>query len=265
MTGAELPPEKISLTIDQPDLKISKGKKKRAGSSRGIETLLRSLYRTHLDLTNLADNKANMMITVNGLIVSILLAAGGSVVAVTKDYIYMLPILVLLTSGFVSMFFAVMSARPSTERCCDVKKVPLDFLRGQANVMYFLDNADLTTKEYVGVMKEIVKDRDQVYEEMFVHVHSMGLVLARKFGLLRTAYTVFIYGLGFCVITFIPVFNRYFAINPVTIVLPQSVSIPLIKYVFISYFLDRIYMINMFYPFIIYSSLLSRHYNLNLK
>ena len=203
MTGAELPPEKISLTIDQPDLKISKGKKKRAGSSRGIETLLRSLYRTHLDLTNLADNKANMMITVNGLIVSILLAAGGSVVAVTKDYIYMLPILVLLTSGFVSMFFAVMSARPSTERCCDVKKVPLDFLRGQANVMYFLDNADLTTKEYVGVMKEIVKDRDQVYEEMFVHVHSMGIVLTRKFGLLRTAYTVFIYGLGFCVITFI--------------------------------------------------------------
>jgi len=50
----------------------SKGKKKNKGgslgSARGIETMMRSLYLTQLHLTSIVDNKASMMITINGLI-----------------------------------------------------------------------------------------------------------------------------------------------------------------------------------------------------
>jgi len=121
-----------------------KGKEFKAGSSRGIETMLRSAYRTHLDLTQLADNKASIMITINGLIISILLATGGSVVAFADNNLYILPIIVLLIAGFISMFYAVLSARPIAARCCDAVKRPEDFLKGRANVMYFMDNADLS-------------------------------------------------------------------------------------------------------------------------
>ncbi len=183
----------------------AKGRKFKAGSSRGIETMLRSQYRTHLDLTHLADNKASIMITINGLIISILLATGGSVVAFADNNLYILPIIVLLISGFISMIYAVISARPIAERCCDAVKGPDDFLNGKANVMYFMDNADLSNDEYIEVMKEVMDDRNLVYEEMVSYIHTMSVIIRRKFFLLRTSYSVFIFGLGLCIATFIGV------------------------------------------------------------
>ncbi len=182
-----------------------KGKEFKAGSSRGIETMLRSAYRTHLDLTSLADNKASIMITINGLIISILLATGGSVVAFADNNLYILPIIVLLISGFISMFYAVVSARPIAARCCDAVKRPEDFLKGQANVMYFMDNADLSNEEYVEVMKAVMEDKNMVYEDMVSYIHTMSVIIRRKFFLLRTSYSVFIVGLGLCIVTFIGV------------------------------------------------------------
>ncbi len=183
----------------------SRGRKFSAGSNRGIETMLRSQYRTHLDLTSLADNKASIMITINGLIISILLATGGSVVAFADNNLYILPIIVLLISGFISMIYAVLSARPIAQRCCDAIRKPEDFLNGRANVMYFMDNADLSNEEYVEVMKEVMEDKDLVYEEMVSYIHTMSLIIRRKFFLLRTSYSVFIFGLGLCIATFIVV------------------------------------------------------------
>ena len=180
-------------------------RKFQAGTNRGIETMLRSQYRTHLDLTSLADNKASIMITINGLIISILLATGGSVVAFAENNLYILPIIVLLISGFVSMIYAVLSARPIAQRCCDSIKKPDDFLKGKANVMYFMDNADLSNDEYVEVMKEVMEDKNLVYEEMVSYIHTMSMIIRRKFFLLRTSYSVFIFGLGLCIATFIAV------------------------------------------------------------
>ena len=73
--------------------KKKKGKKKDLGigTSRGIETMFRTSYRVQQDLVAIADAKANIMISVNGLIISIILAA-------VSPRIGGLPLLVLPTS-----------------------------------------------------------------------------------------------------------------------------------------------------------------------
>ena len=50
--------------------------KKGLGTNRGVETLFRSAYRVQMDLTGLADNKANIMISVNSIMMSILFSVG---------------------------------------------------------------------------------------------------------------------------------------------------------------------------------------------
>ena len=188
-----------------PQTKKIKSKKKKRNNksapSRGMETLLRSSYRTQLDLIKVADTKASIMISITSLIVSVLLATGGAMVLFSEKTIFVTPIIMLLISGFVSLFFAVMSARPSIAR--GTTKMQDDFLTGNANVMFFEDIAGVAKDKYVTVMREIMKNRDQIYEEMFKHIHGMSVVLKKKFYLLRIAYSVFIIGLCLCIATFI--------------------------------------------------------------
>ena len=71
-------PEDGQGAPEQPEEKEppkKKKKQKKKGSTRGVETMFRTNYRTHLDLSSLADNKANIMISINGIIISILLAS----------------------------------------------------------------------------------------------------------------------------------------------------------------------------------------------
>ena len=63
------------LTPRAPKKKNKDKLDKALGTNRGIETMFRSAYRVQMELTALADNKANMMISINGIIISIIIAS----------------------------------------------------------------------------------------------------------------------------------------------------------------------------------------------
>jgi hypothetical protein len=94
--------------------KNKKKDKKGGGSNRGVETMFRTSYRTHLDLSSLADNKANIMISINGIIISILLASIYP--RITENRWLLLPTAVLLLGCLLSLVYAVLSARPRVTR-----------------------------------------------------------------------------------------------------------------------------------------------------
>jgi hypothetical protein len=166
-------------------------KKDKAGSERGIETMYRSAYLTQLDLTNLADNKANIMISINGLILSVILAAGGFV-ANLEPWL-LLPVGTLVLTCITAMFFAVQAARPRLPRKTDL--TPDDFLAGRANVLFFQNFTVLPEEQYVEVMDEIMRDRRLTYHHMSRHLYGLGAGLSRKFNLLRSAYACFVLGI----------------------------------------------------------------------
>jgi len=41
---------------------------------RGVETMFRTTYRTHVNLSSIADNKANIMLSINAIIISIVIS-----------------------------------------------------------------------------------------------------------------------------------------------------------------------------------------------
>ncbi|MDO8994592.1 MAG: HD domain-containing protein, partial [Daejeonella sp.] len=55
-----------------------KAQAKPVKEGRGIETLYRSVYDYHINLTSIADNKANMMISINTIIMSIVITLFGT-------------------------------------------------------------------------------------------------------------------------------------------------------------------------------------------
>jgi hypothetical protein len=201
-----LPP--IPAITEQRDSDKGRKKKKRkpeekkqgTGSARGIETMFRTSYRTHIDMSSLADSKANIMISVNSLILSITLAALASKID-TNSWL-LIPLIVLLLSCLVSGGFAVIAARPRVTN----RRVTLDDVRqNRANILFFGNFVNLPEDEFVLGMTELLRDPDRLYLNMLRDIYSLGGVLVRKFHYLRISYNVFMGGLVVGVISFIVV------------------------------------------------------------
>ncbi len=172
-----------------------KGKKKakkkgKPQSTRGVETMFRTSYRTHLDLSNLADNKANIMISINGIIISILFAAFYP--NLVQSRFLLIPPGVLLVFCLLSLVYAVLAARPRVT----LRKATLDEIRkGEANILFFGTFTTLPEEDFVEGMEELIKDPERAYRNMIRDIYGLGSVLETKYHLLRTSYTLFMIGL----------------------------------------------------------------------
>ena len=183
-----------------------KGKKPKedpkARTPRGVETMFRTSYRTHLDLSALADNKANIMISINGIIMSILLASIYP--RLLENRWILLPTSVLLHTCLLSLVYAVLSARPRVTR----HTVTLDDVRSdKANILFFGTFVNMAEEDYVQGMRELIKDPDRAYGNMSRDLYGLGTVLERKYRLLRASYNAFMFGLIAAVLLFLIVFT----------------------------------------------------------
>ncbi len=165
-------------------------KKKKKGSARAIETFYRSAYRTQLDLTGLADMKANIMISINGLIITAIIATEG-MLAFTQSYLKLLPVLLLIVS-IISLVFAMLAARP---RVSTLPVTSEDMFSGKASLLYFNNFLQLSEDQYADAMLKTIEDVEGVYRMMSKHIYNMGVVLSRKYFLLRISYSVFLGGI----------------------------------------------------------------------
>lgn len=189
-------------TPDRAEKKKPKKKeKKKKGSDRGVETMFRTSYRTHLDLSSLADAKANIMISINGIMISILLATVYP--SVIQNRWLLLPSTVLLLSCLVSLVYAVVAARPRVTR----RTVSLDDVRGnRGNILFFGTFVNMTEADFLAGMWDLMEDRTRTYTSMMRDLYGLGAVLETKYRLLRISYTVFMVGLAVGVVSFLAVY-----------------------------------------------------------
>ena len=91
-------------------------------AQRMIATYFRSNYRVHINLSAIADNKANIMISVNAILVSVLISILSYRNVTEANPFVMMPAIVFLITGLVSLVFAVLSARPRVTALNNSKK-----------------------------------------------------------------------------------------------------------------------------------------------
>jgi hypothetical protein len=178
------------LTNISEDSSNSMPVKKKKGSARSIETFYRNAYRTQLDLTGLADMKANIMISINGLIITAIIATEG-LLTFTQSYLKFLPVLLLVVS-ILSMVFAMLAAKP---RVSNQHATEEEILSGKANLLYFNNFLQVTEDQYADAMSHTIEDVENVYRMMSKHIYNLGVILSRKYYLLRISYAVFLGGI----------------------------------------------------------------------
>ncbi|HYJ78150.1 MAG TPA: Pycsar system effector family protein [Longimicrobiaceae bacterium] len=179
------------------DKEKKKDKQKPLGSDRGIETMFRTSYRMHTDMSALADSKANIMISINGLMVSIILGTVSAKIAVNEWLL--LPTFVLLVTCALSLSFAVLAARPRVRK--GAANDP-----SQTNLMFFGSFVSLSPAEYQQGVEGLMREPTRLYQSMAQDIYGLGKVLERKFELLRIAYTIFLFGLIAGIVLYLAVY-----------------------------------------------------------
>ena len=180
---------------------VKQHKKKSPGTARGIETMFRSAYRVQMELTSLADNKANMMTSINGIIISIIIAAVAP--KLDSNPWLLIPSTVILVGTLVSIVFSILAARPR------INTAPItleDLEHSEGNILFFGNFANLDKYHFNAGMQKLMADREVLYETMINNLHDLGLVLKKKFALLQIAYNAFMAALVAGVLSFIGVF-----------------------------------------------------------
>ena len=166
--------------------KKKKDKKKKKEENRGIETMYRVTYENHISLSQLADNKANMLISINGLIISVMIAIVTRTGAVSWSFA---PLLVLITGCMVSLAFAIIAARPRLKRSV----VTVDQVRNEtANVLFFGQFTSMPLAEFQDSLQVLMKDRRLLYAHLGRQLYLMGQSLNGKYRYLQLAYGAFL-------------------------------------------------------------------------
>ena len=199
---------------DQLDIELKKAKLAKSeaaidrlnkiGSSRGIESMFRSSYRAQLDMISLAATKANIMISLNGLLVSMLLLSGAYFLS--ADRLLLIPVAMLLMTSTIAIVFAVLSARP------DVDNRPQsleDFENGKADMLIFEQFSKLSSEEFDTAMWGMLEDHERIYHNMIAHIYNMGCVADKKFSRLNISYNSFMIGLVISVTTLIGIMGYH--------------------------------------------------------
>ncbi|MDO5684230.1 MAG: DUF5706 domain-containing protein, partial [Propionibacteriaceae bacterium] len=171
------------------------------GSAKAVETMFRNAIRTELDMIALAATKANIMISLNGFIISALRISGAFLF--NSSPAFLVPAGVFMVSSAASIVFALFAASPQRKGFGDVVRGWLDGVRGRpanqdegaANLLIYEERVKLDPDEYWAKMQDLLRDRDEIYHQMSEHLYWLGQMASEKFKMLKIAYTVFRWGL----------------------------------------------------------------------
>lgn len=172
--------------------------KQKAGLlNRGIQTMLRLASENHLRLSSLADGKANILISVNAIIISVILTVLLRRLEVDTYLIF--PTIFFLVFSLVTIVIAILATRPKVSGGQFSKE---DILNKKTNLLFFGNFHRASLQEYEWGMQEMMKDQDYLYGTLVKDIYYLGVVLGKKYRLLRLAYIVFMIGIIIAVLAF---------------------------------------------------------------
>jgi len=187
----------VQLEEDDTDVDAKYMKQKQSLITRGIQTMLRLTSENHLRLSDMADGKANILISVNAIIISVIL---GVLIRKLETETYLtVPTIIFLAFSVATVIIAIMATRP---KISEGRFTRPDVINKKINLLFFGNFYKSSLDEYEWAMGVLMQDKDYLYSSLIKDIHQLGVVLGRKYKLIRTAYMVFTIGIVVSVIAF---------------------------------------------------------------
>lgn len=171
--------------------------KRDKGGERGVETMFRNVMRTHVEFSGMADNKANIMISVNTLVLTAIIAVLSRKLDGNPHLI--IPTAIITIVSLTTLIIATVVTRPKITSGIFTKE---DIEKKKANLLFFGNFFNMDLKNFEWGMNEMINNKEYLYGSMIKDFYYLGQVLGHKYKYLRLCYNVFMYGLIISVIAF---------------------------------------------------------------
>jgi hypothetical protein len=153
-----------------------------------LDHLLRQTRMHHVQLSAMADMKANMLLTLSAVVITLCAPH-----VFKPDFNW--PFLVLIAfclATVVLAAYAVMPKLPLSRK----HRPPPNVRNPSFNLLFFGDFTGLDYPEFEAAMEEMMNDASRAYEAQVREIYLLGTFLAvKKYRFLRLAYLAFIAGL----------------------------------------------------------------------
>ncbi|HFI4794790.1 TPA: Pycsar system effector family protein [Elizabethkingia anophelis] len=180
--------------------KNKKEPKKEAKADRSIDTMFRITLSNHTRLSDIADSKANILLSVNAIIISIALSTLLPKLGSAKNEYLVVPTFIMLLFSVITIIFAILSTKPKVTSGEFTKE---DLRKRKVNLLFFGNFYKMNLDDYTPAVREMMEDRDYLYDSMIRDLYYLGVVLNRKYRLLSITYQIFMVGIIVSVIAFV--------------------------------------------------------------
>ncbi|MEM9919953.1 MAG: Pycsar system effector family protein [Bacteroidota bacterium] len=167
------------------------------GSSRTAQMMFKTSLRNHIDLTNIADNKANMMLSINAIVISITMPLLAS--NIEGNTFLVIPASFLLLTSVLSIIFATLATRPIRM----TGRTNMENIRqGKTNLFFFGNFFRMSNKDYQVGIQETITNNDLLENTIVNDLFFLGKALGEKYNQLRICYGIFMIGITLTVAAF---------------------------------------------------------------
>ena len=197
--------QKLKLKTEEIKAKY-KAQYKDESPERGIQTFYRTALRNHIKLSDIADTKANILLSVNAIIISLVLSTLISKLDNPSNEYLIIPTVIFTLSSVISMVLSIIATRPNITSGQFTKE---DVKQRKVNLTFFGNFHKMELHEFQWAIDELLKDKNYVYSSLTKDLYFLGKVLDRKYRILRVTYTIFMIGMIVSVISFAVSFKMH--------------------------------------------------------
>lgn len=175
----------------------TKKKAKTDRSDKDVTNIIRTALRNNIELTNVADNKANTLLTLNALMVTFLFPLASANIDFVVESRLGVPLVIIILTSLITIFMATIALKPGDFTVIRNQKVE----QGQNFSPFFFGNIfTMQRSEYLPYMKQALENPEDIREFMADDLFYTGKRLGKKMTTIKIAFNIFITGLAASVI-----------------------------------------------------------------
>lgn len=190
----EIQPEGL---VVKKEKEKKKKKKQKSGISKQTINIIRTTQRNNIDLTAIADNKANVLLSVNAIIIAALIPIVIANVDIIFEKMLIVPLMVLAITSFITIYLSAAVLKPSNFDRMRTSRSP----NLESSPFFFGNFYLMEAEEYFKFIKTSLSDPKHLKTHLAQDLYYIGKRLGEKMAYVRQAYNIFTVGILLTLIT----------------------------------------------------------------